>query len=123
LPLQDIETFRVAIASTDIETRDEIFHLNQTDLNRHVNTIVYLDIAQDRVCDLAHRRDLDVGSLRFRELDVFYRKPFTAGHPYRLTISLARTNGAFEASVEFAHLADGQAERTAVAVRLAGTGG
>lgn len=120
MPLQDIASYNLVQPEIS-EVKREIFHVNQTDVNRHVNTIIYLDIAQDRLADLAFRHGLPVERLRFRNLDVFYRKPFTAGHQYQLTLQWRRSKDTFEAAVLFHHLEGGRPEaKTAVALRLSG---
>lgn len=121
MPLQDIESYRLPTPQLS-QVKHEVFHINQTDVNHHVNTIIYLDIAQDRLADLVFHQGLPVARLRFRSLDVFYRKPFTAGHVYQLTLQWSRQEQAFAAAVLFHHVNDaGQPDaKIAVALRLAG---
>ncbi|RMF17326.1 MAG: hypothetical protein D6761_04470 [Candidatus Dadabacteria bacterium] len=119
--LQPAEQWLPSRAPEQVE--QDWFHINQTDMNHHVNTIVYLDDAQTR-CARAFARHCDapLDRLRFRELDVFFRKPFAAGQRFEARTWLEQHHDRFESAVALYHCgaAGTPAERPSVALRLSG---
>ncbi len=106
------------------ESYREVIHINQTDINHHVNTGVYLDTAQDKVANLLFGNGYDVSGLRFYTIDVLYRKPFSPGQPIHVLIDAIVRDQSLDAVVRFLHDCDGQpASRLSVGVRLTGAVG
>ena len=99
------------------------FHINHTDMNHHVNTIVYLDDAQNRVARcFARQTGLPLEQLRFRELDVFFRKPFGAGQSFEARTWLMLDDTHIDAAVALHHCNPSglAADTPSVALRMSG---
>ena len=56
-----------------------VFHIDRSDIYRHINTAVYMNQAQDYLALLYHKVGGDAGRLRFREITIYFRKPFRTG--------------------------------------------
>ena len=68
---RDIESYRCQASADGQAFHDTIplaFHIDRSDIYRHINTAVYMNQAQDYLALLYHKVGGDAGRLRFREI-------------------------------------------------------
>lgn len=124
LPSHGIESYRLGGTAVREHPDRLVFHRDRTDLYQHVNTVVYLDTAQDLVARAAFERGLDAGRMRFREIEVYFRKPFLLGEVAEAVVEVRYVGERdFEACVRLRHrMPDGtSSERISTAVRMSGS--
>ena len=97
------------LQSPDAEHQRRVaFHVNQTDINHHVNTMIYLSLVQSLAADFGSVAGWPVAGMRFRGPQILFRKPFGAGDRCELNVGLKRTDSGFESVVRFFHVVDGE---------------
>ena len=75
---RDIELYRCKAPADGQAFHDTVplvFHIDRSDIYRHINTAVYMNQAQDYLALLYHKVGGDAGRLRFREVTIYFRKP------------------------------------------------
>lgn len=92
--------------------RRTTFHVNQTDINRHLNTMIYLSLIQSLTADFGSVEGWPVADMRFRGLQILFRKPFGPGDVCEMAVGLKRSNSGFESVVRFFHVVDGETADT-----------
>ncbi len=99
-----------------------VFHMDQSDQYRHINTVKYLDRALDLLSLQCHKTGGDVGRLRFREIAIYFRKPFVPGQVAEVDLDFVQHADRFHGAVRFYHTnADGnRSERVSMAMETRG---
>ena len=122
---RDIESYR-CWASDDgrsfHDTMPLVFHMDRSDIYRHINTSVYMNQAQDYLALLYHKVGGDAGRLRFREITIYFRKPFMPGQAAEIELDLVEWKDRFHGAVRFYHSDSegGRSERISVAMKTRG---
>lgn len=87
------------------------FHIDRTDQFLHINTLVYMDQALDHLALHYQNAGGNTGHLRFRELTIYFRKPFVPGQAAEVELDIAEQTSSFQGAVRFYHV-DGNGERS-----------
>ncbi len=102
-------------------TRPLVFHIDRSDIYRHVNTVVYMDQALDYLALLFCQHGGDAGRLRFRDLTIYFRKPFVPGQVADVELELTDGGDQFTGAVRFYHNDNGRrSERISMAMLASG---
>lgn len=122
---RDIESYRCEAADDGRAFHDTIplvFHIDRSDIYRHINTAVYMNQAQDYLALLYHKVGGDVGRLRFREITIYFRKPFVPGQAAEVELDFVEYADRFHGAVRFYHSDSegGRSERISVAMETRG---
>ncbi len=122
---RDIESYRCR-ANTDgrafHDTVPLAFHIDRSDIYRHINTAVYMNQVQDYLALLYHKVGGDAGRLRFREITIYFRKPFVPGQVAEVELDFVEYADRFHGAVRLYH-SDGEgsrSERISVAMETRG---
>ena len=122
---RDIESYRCE-APTDgqafHDTIPLVFHMDRSDIYRHINTAVYMNQAQDYLALLYHKVGGAAGRLRFREITIYFRKPFVPGQAAEVELDFVEYVDRFHGAVRLYHSdgAGGRSERISVAMETRG---
>ncbi len=122
---RDIESYRCranADGQAFHDTMPLVFHIDRSDIYRHINTSVYMNQAQDYLALLYHKVGGDAGRLRFRGITIYFRKPFVPGQAAEIELDLVEWKDRFHGAVRFYH-SDGKgsrSERISVAMETRG---
>lgn len=122
---RDIESYRCEAADDGRAFHDTmplVFHMDRSDIYRHINTAVYMNQAQDYLALLYHKVGGDAGRLRFREITIYFRKPFVPGQAAEVELDFVEYPDRFHGAVRFYH-ADSEgnrSERISVAMETRG---
>ena len=103
---RDIESYRCLVPADGTllnDTRPLVFHMDQSDLYRHINTNKYMDRALDSLALLYHKSGGDVGRLRFHEITIYFRKPFVPGQGAEVELDFVEQTNQFQGAVRFYH--------------------
>lgn len=101
-----IESFRCEAAATEQAVHDTLplaYHVDRSDLNRHVNMHVYPQQALDYLALGFHRSGGAAGRLRFRTVTVYFRRPFLPGDGAEVELDLAAAQERFRGAARFYH--------------------
>ena len=104
------------------DTMPLVFHIDRSDIYRHINTAVYMNQAQDYLALLYHEGGGDAGRLRFREITIYFRKPFVPGQAAEVELDFVEYADRFHGAVRLYHSDDGgrRSERISVAMETRG---
>ena len=122
---RDIELYRCG-APTDgqafHDTMPLVFHMDRSDIYRHINTAVYMNQAQDYLALLYYKVGGDAGRLRFREITIYFRKPFVPGQAAEVELDFVEYADRFHGAVRLYHsdAKGGRSERISVAMETQG---
>lgn len=122
---RDIESYRCQ-ASGDgqafHDTIPHVFHMDRSDIYRHINTAVYMNQAQDYLALLYYKVGGDAGRLRFREITIYFRKPFVPGQAAEVELDFVEYADRFRGAVRLYHSDGdgGRSERISVAMETRG---
>ena len=122
---RDIESYRCranADGQAFHDTMPLVFHIDRSDIYRHINTSVYMNQAQDYLALLYHKVGGDAGRLRFRGITIYFRKPFVPGQAAEIELDLVEWKDRFHGAARFYH-SDGKgsrSERISVAMETRG---
>ena len=122
---RDIESYRCQ-APTDgrivHDTMPLVFHIDRSDIYRHINTNVYMDQAQDYLALLYHKAGGDAGRIRFREITIYFRKPFVPGQVAEVELDFVELADEFQGAVRFYHCDSegGRSQRISMAMETRG---
>lgn len=106
LASRPIESFRCTAEPTERAIRDTLplaYHVDRSDLNRHVNMHVYPQQALDYLALGFHRAGGAAGRLRFRAVTVYFRRPFLPGDGAEVELELAVAPQRFRGAARFHH--------------------
>ncbi len=122
---RDIESYRCEAADDGRAFHDTMplaFHMDRSDIYRHINTAVYMNQAQDYLALLYHKGGGDAGRLRFREITIYFRKPFVPGQIAEVELDFVEYADHFHGAVRFYHSdSEGnRSERISVAMETRG---
>ena len=122
---RDIESYRCGTASDGRAFHDTmplVFHMDRSDIYRHINTAVYMSQAQDYLALLYHKVGGDAGRLRFREITIYFRKPFVPGQAAEVELDFVEYADHFYGAVRLYHSdSDGnRSDRISVAMETRG---
>ena len=122
---RDIESYRcraTADGQSFHDTMPLVFHMDRSDIYRHINTSVYMNQAQDYLALLYHKVGGDAGRLRFREITIYFRKPFVPGQGAEVELDLVEWADRFRGAVRFYHCDGerGRSERISMAMETRG---
>ena len=122
---RDIESYRCrapADGQTFYDTMPLVFHIDRSDIYRHINTSVYMNQAQDYLALLYHKVGGDAGRLRFREITIYFRKPFVPGQVAEVDLDFVEYANRFHGAVRFYHSGSegDRSERISVAMETRG---
>ena len=122
---RDIESYRCGAAAEGRAFHDTIphvFHMDRSDIYRHINTAVYMNQAQDYLALLYHKVGGDAGRLRFREITIYFRKPFVPGQSAEVELDFVEYADRFHGAARLYHSDDegGRSERISVAMETQG---
>ena len=92
------------------DTVPHAFHIDRSDQFLHINTLVYMDQALDHLALLYQKAGGNPGHLRFRELTIYFRKPFVPGQAAEVEVDLTEQANQFQGAVRFYHV-DGKGNR------------
>ena len=101
-----IESFRCRAAASEPVFHDTlplVYHMDRSDLNRHINMHVYPQQALDYLALAFHRSGGDAGRLRFRKVTVCFRRPFLPGDAAEVEVEVVRGQNRFRAALRFHH--------------------
>lgn len=104
------------------DTMPLVFHMDRSDIYRHINTAVYMNQAQDYLALLYHKSGGDAGRLRFREITIYFRKPFVPGQAADVELDFIEYADCFHGAVRLYHSGGegGRSERISVAMETRG---
>ena len=111
---RDIESYRCTVSDKGQIFQDTVphaFHIDRSDQFLHINTSVYMDQSLDHLALLYQKAGGNPGRLRFRELTIYFRKPFVPGQAAEVEMELAKRANQFQGAVRFYH-ADGNGGRS-----------
>ena len=111
---RDIESYRCEAGDDGRSFHDTmplVFHMDRSDIYRHINTAVYMNQAQDYLALLYHKVGGDAGRLRFREITIYFRKPFVPGQAAEVELDFVEYADRFHGAVRFYH-SDGEGNRS-----------
>ena len=122
---RDIESYRCRATANGRAFHDTmplVFHIDRSDIYRHINTSVYMNQAQDYLALLYHKVGGDAGQLRFREITIYFRKPFVPGQAAAVELDLVEYANRFHGAVRFYHCdgEGGRSERISMAMETRG---
>ena len=122
---RDIKSYRCGAADDGQSFHDTmplVFHLDRSDIYRHINTSVYMNQAQDYLALLYHKVGGDAGRLRFRGITIYFRKPFVPGQVAEVELDFVEYADRFHGAVRFYHSdgEGGRSERISVAMETRG---
>ena len=122
---RDIELYRCGAPNDGQSFHDTmslVFHMDRSDIYRHINTAVYMNQAQDYLALLYHKVGGDAGRLRFREITIYFRKPFVPGQVAEVELDFVEYADHFHGAVRFYHSDNegGRSERISVAMETRG---
>jgi len=122
---RDIESYRCGTPADGQAFHDTIplvFHMDRSDIYRHINTVVYMNQAQDYLALLYHKVGGDAGRLRFREITIYFRKPFVPGQAAEVELDFVEYADHFHGAVRLYHAdgEEGRSERISVAMETRG---
>lgn len=122
---RDIESYRCrapADGQAFYDTMPLVFHIDRSDIYRHINTVVYMNQAQDYLALLYHKIGGSAGRLRFREITIYFRKPFVPGQVAEMELDFVKYADRFRGAVRFYHSdgEGGRGERISVAMETRG---
>ena len=122
---RDIESYRCQArddGKTFHDTMPLVFHMDRSDIYRHINTAVYMNQAQDYLALLYHKVGGDAGRLRFREITIYFRKPFVPGQVAEVELDFVEYADRFRGAVRFYHSDSegGRGERISMAMETRG---
>ena len=122
---RDIESYRCQAHNDGQAFHDTMllaFHMDRSDIYRHINTAVYMNQAQDYLALLYHKGGGDAGRLRFREITIYFRKPFVPGQTAEVELDFVEYAERFHGAVRFYHSdgAGNRSERISVAMETRG---
>ena len=103
-------------------TVPQVFHINQSDLYRHINTVRYMERAQDLLALLYQKVGGNAGRMRFHQISIYYRKPFVPGQRAEVDLDLVEQEDQFKGAIRFYHC-DGEgvrSQRISVAMKTQG---
>lgn len=111
---RDIESYRCCQSENGQIFQDTVphaFHIDRSDQFLHINTLVYMDQSLDHLALLYQRAGGNPGHLRFRELTIYFRKPFVPGQAAKAEVEVAESMNQFQGAVRFYHV-DGKGRRS-----------
>ncbi|MDE0298679.1 MAG: hotdog fold domain-containing protein [Candidatus Poribacteria bacterium] len=114
LVFRDIASYRCPVADDDRNFQDtspHAFHIDRSDQFLHINTLVYMEQSLDFLALLYQNSGGNSAHLRFRELTIYFRKPFVPGQAAVVEVELAEKTDRFQGAVRFYH-ADGKGDRS-----------
>jgi acyl-ACP thioesterase len=118
---RDIEDYRVNGETRIQETQTVVFHMDQSDQYRHINTNKYMDRALDLLGLQCHKAGGDVGRLRFHEITIYFRKPFVPGDVAEVDSDFVLHKDSFHGAVRFYHSNNGtRSDRISMAMETRG---
>ena len=122
---RNIESYRCKASADGKAFHDTIplvFHMDRSDIYRHINTAVYMNQAQDYLALLYHKAGGDAGRLRFREITIYFRKPFVPGQAAEGELDFVEYVDCFHGAVRLYHCdgEGGRSERISVAMEARG---
>ena len=122
---RDIEAYRCQASGdgqTFHDTIPHVFHMDRSDIYRHINTAVYMNQAQDYLALLYHKVGGDAGRMRFREITIYFRKPFVPGQAAEVELDFVEYADRFHGAVRLYHSDGdgGRSERISVAMETRG---
>ena len=122
---RDTESYRCSAPEKGQIFQDAVphaFHIDRSDQFLHINTSVYMDQALDHLALLYQKAGGNPGRLRFRELTVYFRKPFVPGQAAEIEMDLVKQSDQFEGAVRFYHANGngGRSERISTAILTRG---
>ena len=122
---RDIESYRCQNSGDGRffhDTTTMVFHIDRSDLYRHIYTGVYMDQALDYLSLLYHKVGGDAGRLRFHEVTIYFRKPFVPGQAAEVELDLVEQGNRFQGAVRFYHCdgEGGRSERISMAMETRG---
>ena len=122
---RDIESYRCRAPDDGRSFHDTmplVFHMDRSDIYRHINTSVYMNQAQDYLALLYYKVGGDAGRLRFREITIYFRKPFVPGQAAEVELDLVEYADRFQGAVRFYHCDDegGRSKRISMAMETRG---
>ena len=112
---RDTESYRCCAPDEGRIFQDTVphaFHIDRSDQFLHINTSVYMDQSLDHLALLYQKAGGNSGYLRFRELTVYFRKPFVPGQAAEVEVEFAAQANQFQGAVRFYH-ADANGDRSA----------
>ncbi len=121
---RDIESYRCEGNDEKVthDTQPVVFHMDQSDQYRHINTGKYMDRVLDLLSLQYHKIGGDVGCLRFHEIVIYFRKPFVPGQVADAELDFVQHADRFHGAVRFYHCnGDGtRSERISMAMETRG---
>ena len=111
---RDIESYRCCQSENGQIFQDTVphaFHIDRSDQFLHINTLVYMDQSLDHLALLHQRAGGNPGHLRFRELTIYFRKPFVPGQAAEAEVEVAENTNQFQGAVRFYHV-EGKGRRS-----------
>ena len=120
---RDIEDYRCKANGGKIihKTQPVVFHMDQSDQYRHINTNKYIDKGLDLLSHLCHEADGNVGQLRFHDITIYFRKPFVPSDIADVDSDFVLHKDSFPGAVRLYHANDGtRSERISVAMETRG---
>ena len=111
---RDIESYRCCQSDNRQIFQDTVphaFHIDRSDQFLHINTLVYMDQSLDHLALLYQKAGGNPGHLRFRELTIYFRKPFVPGQTAEAEVDVAEKTNKFQGAVRFYHV-DGKGCRS-----------
>ena len=111
---RDIESYRCCQSDNGQIFQDTVphaFHFDRSDQFLHINTLVYMDQSLDHLALLYQKAGGNPGHLRFRELTIYFRKPFVPGQMAEAEVDVAEKTNQFQGAVRFYHV-DGKGRRS-----------
>ena len=103
-------------------TAPQVFHMDQSDLYRHINTVRYMERAQDLLALLYQKVGGNAGRMRFRQITIYYRKPFVPGQNAEVDLDLVEQKDQFKGGIRFYHCDGGgvRSQQISVAMKTLG---
>ncbi len=122
---RDIESYRCCQSNNGQIFQDTVphaFHIDRSDQFLHINTLVYMDQSLDHLALLYQKSGGNPGHLRFRELTIYFRKPFVPGQAVEVEVDVAEQANQFQGAVRFYHTDEkgGRSERISTAILTRG---
>ena len=103
---RSIESYRCENCADGREYHERtsvVFHMDRSDSYQHINTNVYMDQVLDYLALLYHKSGGNTGRMRFREITIFFRKPFVPGQAAEVELDLVEHEDRFEGAARFYH--------------------
>ena len=102
---RDIESYRCESNDEKVthDTQPVVFHMDQSDQYRHINTGKYMDRVLDLLSLQYHKIGGDVGRLRFHEIVIHFRKPFVPGQVADAELDFVQHADRFHGAARFYH--------------------